>query len=197
MNCTSLRGIYIPNSVTQLGSSAFENCSAATELSLPTGIKEINNFTFKGCSSITTHIFIPSGVVRIGREAFSGCSKITIMCLAESVPKLLDMTDTSNRVVSVGQGAFENMASTSCVLVPYSYDSGTNPSDCVFGGGAMSGVQTIAAWFGTNAASYAGSNNIQFLPLNILQYVDAVYRGFFKRNADPEGLVLFGRLLRD
>lgn len=80
------KSLAIPNSVTSIGSSAFENCSKLTSITIPNGITTIGDRTFSGCSSITS-IKIPNDVTNIGSYAFAYCSGLkTIYCEAESQP---------------------------------------------------------------------------------------------------------------
>lgn len=51
-SCTGLTSIEIPNSVTQIGMSAFVYCSGLTDIVIPNSIKEIGVCAFFGCSSL-------------------------------------------------------------------------------------------------------------------------------------------------
>ena len=173
--CSKLKGIYIPDTVTYMGSSAFEGCSAATDLSLSTGLTEINNFAFKGCSGLTTLLDIPATITRIGREAFQGCEGIKVVYLRKSSTK------------TIGALAFEGINSSATVFV--------EDADASIGVDALKGVKTIVGWYGSSADKFATSHDIQFLPYDVINFVDAVYQGFFSRNADPDASIDFSRKL--
>ena len=55
----------IPDSVTEIDSSAFEGCSSLTDIVIPDSVTSIGNFAFYGCSSLAI-IEIPNTVKRIG-----------------------------------------------------------------------------------------------------------------------------------
>ena len=87
--CSSLTSIVIPNSVTEIGGHAFYFCSGLTSTEIPNSVTEIGNYTFYGCSSLTS-IVIPNSVTEIGDSAFSGCSGLTSIEIPDSVTKIGD-----------------------------------------------------------------------------------------------------------
>ena len=66
----------IPDSVTSIGSFAFEGCSNLNSITIPDSITSIGNFAFYGCSGLTS-ITIPKSVTSIGDGAFRECSSLT------------------------------------------------------------------------------------------------------------------------
>ena len=70
--CTSMTNITIGNSVTSIGSNAFEDCYTVNNISMPNSVTAIGNSAFENCSSLTS-IYIPDSVTSIGAKAFSGC----------------------------------------------------------------------------------------------------------------------------
>ena len=62
--------ITIPNSVTNIGDRAFQDCSSLTSIMIPDSVTSIGNRAFYGSSSLAS-INIPEGVTRIGYEAFA------------------------------------------------------------------------------------------------------------------------------
>ena len=64
-------GTYaIPKSVTSVGSSTFENCTALTGITIPESVASIGHSAFKGCAALTD-IVLPPSVTSIGRRAFA------------------------------------------------------------------------------------------------------------------------------
>ena len=72
-NGTDITGVTIPNSITGIGESAFENCSSLAEIEIPEGVRSINKRTFYNCTSLQK-IVIPVSVSNIYNEAFYECS---------------------------------------------------------------------------------------------------------------------------
>ena len=76
--CRSLTNIVIPNSVVSLGDGAFSNCSSLSNIVIPDSVTAIGNFAFWGCSSLS-NIVIPDSVTAIGDYAFYYCSLSNIV----------------------------------------------------------------------------------------------------------------------
>ena len=97
-NCTSLTGkLTIPNSVTTIGAEAFYACSGLTgDLTIPSGVKEIGDNAFTACSGFKGKLSLPSSLTTIGDGTFAACSGLTG-----------DLTFPSG-VVTIGWGAFSN-----------------------------------------------------------------------------------------
>ena len=89
-NCTELRKVSMPNSVTEIGEYAFAG-SNVYQINLSKNITEIKNYTFmgSGLGSIT----IPNKVTKIGDCAFWACSYLHDAVLPEGLE-------------SIGQAAF-------------------------------------------------------------------------------------------
>lgn len=73
----SLTSITIPNSVTTIGSGAFENNQKLTTAILGNGITEIKSNTFYRCSALTS-VIIPDKVSSIRSYAFGYCALTSI-----------------------------------------------------------------------------------------------------------------------
>ena len=69
--------------VTEIGDSAFENCSGLTNVEIPNGVISIGSSAFEYCSGLTS-ITIPDSVADIGDYAFSGCSKLECINVDEN-----------------------------------------------------------------------------------------------------------------
>ena len=65
----------IPNTVTEIGKSAFYYCSKITSITIPDSVTTIGAGAFEGCSSLT-EITIPQSVTSIGSDAFVYCGKL-------------------------------------------------------------------------------------------------------------------------
>lgn len=53
-NCSFIKSITMPNTITSIGSSVFEGCSGLTNIYIPSSVKEIGFGIFKGCSYLNT-----------------------------------------------------------------------------------------------------------------------------------------------
>ena len=70
----------IPNSVTTIGSCAFEGCSSLTSVTIPNSVTTISSSAFSCCSSLTS-VTIPNSVTTIDWAAFWRCSSlISVYC---------------------------------------------------------------------------------------------------------------------
>ena len=109
--CTSLTSITIPNSVTSIGDSAFEFCSSLTSITIPNSVTSIGNRSFIYCTSLTS-ITIPNSVTSIGTWAFNGCTKL------ESVT-----FEPNSSVTLIEAGVFSDCTSLTSITIPNSVTS--------------------------------------------------------------------------
>ena len=83
---TCLQYVYIPNSVQEIGSRAFNSCVSLDSVRLPESLTEIPDYTFYKCQSLRS-IQIPAAVKRIGTAAFYNCQNLaSIRCEAINPP---------------------------------------------------------------------------------------------------------------
>ena len=108
-NCSSLTSITIPNSVTSIGDSAFYYCHKLTSITIPNSVTSIGEYAFSRCSSLTS-ITIPNSVTSIGYRAFEYCSSLTSI----TIP---------NSVTSIGSSAFWGCSSLTSITIPNSVTS--------------------------------------------------------------------------
>jgi hypothetical protein len=71
---SGVQEIYIPQ-VTNIGSKAFKDCSYLKNIIIPESVTFIRKETFYNCGSLTT-LTIPANVTSIGQEAFYGCTSM-------------------------------------------------------------------------------------------------------------------------
>ncbi len=101
-DCSSLKSIIIPNSVTSIGASAFYGCDI-TKITIPNNVTSIGNSAFEGCSSLTS-VTIGNSVTNIGNSAFMWCSSLTSVTIG-------------NGVTSIGEDAFSGCSNLTCITV--------------------------------------------------------------------------------
>ena len=88
-NCTNLRNVDIPRSVTYLGATAFEGCTSLENCYMDhSQIDNLHASTFVGCSALTT-VTLPSTLTYVGEWAFHNCgSLIGLYCYATTPPEV-------------------------------------------------------------------------------------------------------------
>lgn len=75
-----MTSITIPDKVTTIGQSAFQNCSKLTSVTIGNSVETIGIYAFQSCSSLTT-VTIPDKVTTIGNCAFRLCDNLTTVTL--------------------------------------------------------------------------------------------------------------------
>ena len=80
----SITSVIIPDSVTTIGSSAFDCCYSLTSVTIPDSVTTIGSSAFYYCSSLTS-VTIPDSVTTIGGSAFSNCRSLTSVIIPDSV----------------------------------------------------------------------------------------------------------------
>ena len=118
LNGELVTNLVIPNSVTSIRSSAFEECSRLTSVMIGNSVTSIGDSAFFGCTGLTS-VNILSGVTSIGSSAFEGCSRLTSVTIG-------------NSVTSIGNYAFLNCTGLTSVTIPNSVTSIGNSAffDC-------------------------------------------------------------------
>ena len=96
--------VILPDSITNIGESAFENCTNLETIVLPVDLEFISNSAFKGCTSLE-QVELPEKLVGIGNEGFSGCSSLT-----------MDLS-LKNKLRTVGKESFKDCSSLEGELV--------------------------------------------------------------------------------
>lgn len=107
LNCTGLTGISLPATLKTIGQQAFSGCSVLTSVNLPASVTGLGASAFAYCSALTS-INIPR-VKGIDSNVFTECSKLTSLVLPASVKY-------------IGQNAFYNCTKLT-VNVPDSVES--------------------------------------------------------------------------
>lgn len=74
-NCKDITSVTFPHGVTSIGLSAFQECSSLTSVSFPITLKSIGYLAFGSCTGLTS-VTIPSSATNI-KYAFASCSNLT------------------------------------------------------------------------------------------------------------------------
>ena len=125
---TNLREINIPNSVTKIGASAFQNCTALTTVTIDTinsNLDSIGNNVFFKCKSLK-QLRLPYNLTSIGENAFSACSSLTtitfdgyreVITEQNTIEYVLD-TDKLSKLTYLGASAFSENSSLTEISIP-------------------------------------------------------------------------------
>ena len=123
------KSTVIPNSVTNIGNSAFSGCSGLTSVEIPNSVTSIGSYAFSGCKGLTS-IEIPNSVTSIGSSAFNGCSGLTSVVIGNSVTSIgssafsycygLTSIEIPNSVTSIGDHAFSGCRGLTSIVIPNS-----------------------------------------------------------------------------
>ena len=105
-NCSALTSIKIPSSVTKIGTYAFSDCDNLVSIKIPESVTEIGTYAFTNCRDLKS-IEIPESVTKIGDRAFNDCSALTSIEIPESVTK-------------IGDRAFNNCSALKSIKIPES-----------------------------------------------------------------------------
>lgn len=139
-----LKSVSIPASVTNIGYSAFSNCTKLTSVSIPNSVEYINGKAFAGCSALLS-IDIPEGVEGIGQEAFKECTGLTSVTIGDDVTHIgssafegcsnLATLEFGRSLTNISSNAFKGCASLSSIDLPLGVSE--------IGSGAFDGCSSV------------------------------------------------------
>ena len=104
--CVNLTSVVIPNGVTSIGYAAFERCSGLADMTIPNNVTNIGHSAFNECNGLT-NVVIGSGVASINGNTFSRCANLTSVTIPDSV-------------TSIGRDAFLNCVKLTSIAIPAS-----------------------------------------------------------------------------
>jgi hypothetical protein len=99
---SDITSITIPNSVTRIGSIAFDNCPSLANITIPDSVTYIGNSAFQASRKLT-NIVIPRSVTHIGDFAFAGLVNLSSITVHHGV-------------TSIGQFAFADTGITTITI---------------------------------------------------------------------------------
>ena len=122
-----VREIYISDSVTGIGSRAFEYCTALHSVRLPGNITEFPERMFFMCMSLK-NFTIPTGVTTFGDECFYECYALDEICIPEGIREIskncyehcIGLTEIviPRSVESINSSAFAHCEELRSVFIP-------------------------------------------------------------------------------
>lgn len=102
---TLVEKVTVPDTVTTIGNSAFENCKNLYTITLPDSVKELGHSTFLGCERLTA-VRLPRYIDGIHIHTFYGCKKLTSIYLPSGLQ-------------FIGLGGFENCSALKSIVIPH------------------------------------------------------------------------------
>ena len=157
--CHSLSSITIPNSITTIGNSTFNECHSLSNITIPSGITTIDSNAFCDCYSLS-NITIPNTVTSIGGSSFYACSSLSAITIPNTVASIgsnafyscysLSNIVIPNTVTSIGSSAFYACFSLSSITIPNSVTS--------IGGSAFYSCYSLSSITIPNSVTSIGSD---------------------------------------
>ena len=100
--CSALKTVIFPENLSiPITASLFRNCTALQSVTLPITLTEIGNSMFQGCSALTEIFFAQNqnnkNLTKIGKQAFQNCTALKTTHFLEG-----------SSLVSIGANAFES-----------------------------------------------------------------------------------------
>ena len=180
---TEITSITIPNSVTNIGNSAFYNCWRLTSVTIPASVTSIGESAFYGCSGLTS-VTIPASVTSIGDSAFKGCQKLAdsegfVVVRGVLYDYLGDkaVVTIPASVTSIGESAFSRCSVLTSVTIP---DSVTSIGELAFT--RCSGLTSVTipasvTSIGESAFSRCSSLTSVTIPASVMSIDPQVFYG--------------------
>lgn len=107
-DCRNLESVIIPNSVTSIDFRAFDTCTSLASIVIPNSVATIEEETFRRCYGLTS-VVIGNSVTSIAARAFESCGLVSVV-----IP---------NSVTSIGNFAFLGCGNLKSVLIGNSVTS--------------------------------------------------------------------------
>ncbi len=146
-------GVFsVPDSVTEIGYSAFYECSKLTEVILHSGVAVIGERAFANCKGLEK-IEIPGNVNLIGDWAFGGCTSLKAINVAED-----------NQNYASDAGVLYNKAKTTLIRCPIAGKTGKfliPDIVTVIGSGAFSGCDGLTEVVFPSGATVIGRSSFK------------------------------------
>jgi hypothetical protein len=184
-NCSSLKTINLPSTITSVGESAFAQCSSLESIDIPNGVTEIRENAFYYCTKLES-INLPDSIELISNSAFLGCNDRLFTydgnlqylgSASNPYAVLMSVTDTSYYQYDINPNTrfIRNDAFSSC----YSLQSVYIPEGVTrIGSNAFYGCSNLSSVSIPNSVSYVGNNAFNIHSLSMYnRYDNLLYLG--------------------
>lgn len=108
--CESLESVNLPSTLTALGYGAFRNCRSLKAVTIPADMTDMGESVFEGCGALET-VEIKGNMELLPSFTFSGCGA------------LKSATFSSDRIRTIGVGAFSGCENLETVLLPVNLET--------------------------------------------------------------------------
>ena len=134
--CTLIENVIIPDSTTSVGRSAFEECTSLISVIIGNGVTYLGDYAFDGCSSLES-VTIGSGIEEVGYDPFAGCNSIKTAKIDSNAAfslfcgfDSLENVVIGENVTAIGKGGLFGCKSLKRVYIP---DTVTTIGEHAFG----------------------------------------------------------------
>lgn len=86
--------------VVSIGTKAFQNCTELRKITIPNSVTEIGDMAFYGCIGLT-EVVIPESVISIGGSAYSGCTNMKTLSILGPISSMYTAFDKLSSLESV------------------------------------------------------------------------------------------------
>lgn len=131
--CQGIETVTLGKNVKTIGNSAFAECTSIREIVIPDSVEYIGDFAFHKCATATS-VALGSGVTEIGESAFNGCLSVETVSGGESL-KLVNsdafgntpwLNGLSEEFSGIGSVLLKYNGSATEVEIPQSFKSVSN-----------------------------------------------------------------------
>ena len=136
-NHLSVKSVVLPDGLTSIGNSAFDDCFNLSGVTIPDGVTHIGDNAFSDCGII--NIIIPGSVKTIGSSAFSGCQNLESVIISDGVKSIasgaflksenLKSVKLPDSITTIAEELFYGCRSLTSITIP---DSVTSIGDHAF-----------------------------------------------------------------
>ena len=154
--CKKLTDVTL--NVKSIDEMAFFNCKLLKNIALGDSVEKISSQAFMNCGAIE-NINFPASLKAMGTGAFKAFYNYGTGIKSITIPPTVEIIGALPRQCGIG--------ATSGIEIPATHPL-TDEPECVFDSDCV-----INGWYGTEAHSYALSNNLKFNPMDELLYGDA------------------------
>lgn len=102
---SAITSIGLPDSVTEIGEFAFDQCEKLTELVFPKNLKVINRYVCSGDTALIS-VTIPEGVTQIKEDAFSDCTSLKTVTLPSTIKSIDNAFPSYTEIIFTGNGIY-------------------------------------------------------------------------------------------